>query len=159
MMRSRLRLGLAIVVGLGGLVPSAGAQRPYPPISARTIVSGSATIKVTGAFNLDEELAINAQGGFGDGEMTWLPFGASGSEKPHALITFTDTNEIGIDIRRGKLQATGGIGGDNDTCTGKVEVTPKLISGHLICTGAASYDPVTGKMGKVNIDIRFTAGS
>ncbi|MGQ0703822.1 MAG: hypothetical protein ACT4PM_11885 [Gemmatimonadales bacterium] len=105
-------------------------------------------------------MALNPQGGFGDGEATWIPFGVSGSDQPTALITYGEPKEIGITVSRGKLIATGGImPGEPSQCSGKVEVTAKLISGRYTCKGVSSYDPATGKMGKVDIDITFTAKS
>jgi hypothetical protein len=53
-------------------------------------------------------------------------------------------------VARGKLTATAGITpGEKSLCTGKVEVTAKLISGQYTCKGVTSYDPATSKMGKV----------
>jgi hypothetical protein len=117
-------------------------------------------VKVSGTFTIDEEVQLNKQASIGDGEMTWLQYGASGAAEPNALITFTETKEVGIIVARGKLTSTAGITpGEKSLCTGKVEVTPKLISGHYTCRGASSYDPATSKMGKVDIDVTFTAKS
>ena len=121
---------------------------------------GSVQVKVTGAFSLDEQIAINTMASIGDGEMTWLQFGASSTTQPNATITFTDTNEIGIVVARGPLQATSGVGGNEKPwCTGKVDVTAKRISGQYTCTGVTSYDQGTKKMGTVTIEIRFSAES
>jgi hypothetical protein len=150
---------LYIPIGLmAGANP--GRAQHYPPISARTLTNGSIQITVTGAFTMNATVALNAQGGFGDGEMTWLPFGASGGTAPNALITFTDMGEVGIHVAQGTLQAVGGIGG-NETpwCTGKVDVKPKQITGEYSCIGISAHDKATDRMGKVNVTVKFTAGS
>lgn len=140
--------------------PAVRAQSHYPPISARQFARGSVQVKVTGAFTMDEQITINTMASIGDGEMTWLQFGASNAAQPNATITFTDTNEIGIVVARGPLQATSGVGGNEKPwCTGKVDVTARRISGQYTCTGVTSYDQGSKKMGKVTIEIRFTAES
>ena len=59
---------------------------------------------------------------------------------------------------KGKAQVTAGIiEGDTPQCTGATEVTPSSVSGQYKCLGATSYDRGTGKMGKVDVEVRFTA--
>ncbi|MGH7713805.1 MAG: hypothetical protein ACREOG_21150 [Gemmatimonadaceae bacterium] len=70
------------------------AQATFPSISAREYVSGSVRVKVTGSFSIDDEVAINTKASLSDGVVTWLQFGASGSDKPNALITYGETKEI-----------------------------------------------------------------
>lgn len=141
-------------------MPLQAQESAYPPISKREFVSGSVKVKVTGTFAIDEEVQINKQASFGDGEMTWVQYGASGAAEPNALITFTQMGEVGILVARGKLTSTAGVmPGEKSLCTGKTEVTAKLISGHYTCKGITSYDPVTSKMGKVDIEVNFTAKS
>ena len=152
---SALLLATAAATPLG-----AQATGGFPVISARQFTSGTAKLIVTGAFSINEDVAINAQASFGDGTMTWLQFGNSGSAQPNALITYGDTKEIGITVGRGKLIATGGIiPGEASQCTGKVDVKDKLIEGRYTCKGVSSYDPATGKMGTVDIEVTFTAKS
>jgi hypothetical protein len=132
----------------------------YPPISAREFVSGSVKVKVTGAFTIDQEIQINTKASIGGGDMTWLQYGASGSADGDALITFTETKEVGIMVGTGKQTATAGVTpGEESLCKGKTEVAAKLISGHYTCKGVTSYEPKTFKMGKVDIDVTFTAKS
>jgi hypothetical protein len=38
-------------------------------------------------------------------------------------------------------------------------VTGALVSGHYTCAGVVSHDAATSKMGKVDIEVRFTAKS
>ena len=157
---TRLTALISAIALAGPAIPAGAQESAYPPISKREVVGGSVKVKVTGAFTIDEEIQLSKKGGGGDGEMTWLPYGESGAAEPNVLITFTDTKEVGIVVARGKLTSTAGITpGEKSLCTGKVEVTPKLISGHYTCKGVSSYDPVTSSMGKVDIDVRFTAKS
>ena len=132
----------------------------YPAISARQMTSGSAKVIVTGAFSINEDVPINAKASFGDGDMTWIQFGVSGSDKPNALITYGDNKETGITVAKGKMLTTGGLMvGEPSTCSGKVDVTNTLITGHYICRGLTSHDPATGKLGKVDVEVTFTARS
>lgn len=132
----------------------------FPKISERQYVEGNAKVVVTGAFTINEDVKINTKASFSDGESTWLQFGNSGSDKPNALITYSDIKEIGISIGKGKLTATGGImPGEKSECSGKAQVKPKLVSGKYACHGVTSYNPATGKMSKVDIEVTFTAKS
>jgi len=133
----------------------------FPAISQRMFTDGSARVTVTGAFSFNEDVAINKQASFSGGDMTWLQFGASGGPETNATITYNqDSKETGIIVARGKLTATGGIApGEPSECTGRVEVSATLMAGRYSCRGVTSYDPATGKMGKVDIDISFTAKS
>ena len=138
----------------------AGGQTGRPPaISQRQFTGGSVRVTVTGSAQIDQEIAINAKASYGDGEMTWLQFGVSGSDAPEALITYGETGETGITMGKGKFVATGGIvPGEKSPCSGKVEVTGTLITGDYTCAGVTSND-AGGKMGKVDIKVRFTARS
>ena len=159
-MDNPLRWRFGLLVGLLVVTLPAGAQKHYPPISARTFDSGSVQITVTGAFTMDTKVMLNKPASFGDGEMTWVQFGTSGATTPNALFTFTTMGEVGIQVAQGTLQAVAGIGGNEQPwCTGKLEVKPKLVTGDYTCVGAASHDTATGKMGKVTVTVKFTAGS
>jgi hypothetical protein len=125
-----------------------------PVISARSYVGGSAKVTVTGSFQVDEDILINTQASYSDGEMTWLQYGASGSEAPNALVTIS-LDEVGINVGRGKPTAT--ISAEN--CTGGMDVTGNSIKGHYTCPNVTSYDPGSGKMGNVNIEIDLTGTS
>jgi hypothetical protein len=142
-------------------VPPARAQEPaYPPISARQFSDGSIKVTVTGSHAIDAEIPINAQASIGDGEVTWLQYGASGSASPNSLITFTDTGEVGVSAGEGKFTVTAGVTpGEKPQCDGKTEVAPTLITGTYTCRGITSYDAATGTMGKVDIAVAFTAKS
>lgn len=152
---------LLVLASLSILPVSATAQaRNYPPISARQFKSGSIQVKVTGSWSMDETVQINTMASMGDGEMTWLQYGASGATGPNATITFTDIGEVGVIVARGKSQATSGIGGNEKPwCTGKVDVKPTMITGEYTCNDVTSYDLGTRAMGKVVIVVKFTAGS
>jgi hypothetical protein len=123
-----------------------------PIISKRYYVDGSARVTVTGAFQVDEAIPINTQASFSDGEMTWLQYGASGSEEPNALVTVSP-DEVGFNVGRGRPTATAGA----DICTGSTTVTGNSVTGHYSCQNVTSYDPRNGEMGTVNIEIEFSA--
>jgi hypothetical protein len=139
--------------------PARGQTGGPPTISARQFVDGSAKVTVSGSAQIDQEIAINTKASFGDGGMTWLQFGESGSEAPNLLITYGETGEIGISVGKGKFVATGGIiPGEESQCSGKVQVNGTSVVGDYTCAGVVSHDPAT-KMGKVDIKVRFTAKS
>jgi hypothetical protein len=48
---------------------------------------------------------------------------------------------------------SGGAGRDR----GRADVTKTLVSGRYLCSGLTSHDPATGKLGKVDVEIAFTA--
>lgn len=160
-MNGRLLYLLLPLLAGSELVAQAGkakAPLPVPKISGRSFVSGSAKVTVTGAFQIDADVAINAPASFGDGVMTWIQFGVSGAEEPNALITVGDQG-IGIIVGLGKNTATAEPSAEDAACTGEVTVTDSQVAGHYTCTGVGSYNPATQKMGKINITIRFTARS
>lgn len=140
-------------IGMIAVVMSASAAE-LPVISGRYYVSGSAKVKVTGEFQFNTVIPINKQASFGDGEMTWIQYGVSGAEEPNLLVTVS-LYELGFGIGLGKQGATAG----GEQCTGDMDVKPAMITGHYKCLGIASYDPRTGKMGKVDFEIDMTAGS
>ncbi len=145
---------------LAAASPALGQADGYPTISSRQFVGGSAKVTVTGATQIDQEVPINTQASFGDGEMTWLQFGVSGSESPNALITYGESGEVGVSVGPGKFVATAGNPpGEKPQCLGKTKVTGTLVSGNYTCRGISSHDGTTGKMGKVDIAVRFTAKS
>jgi hypothetical protein len=150
-------LALATTVCFGG--PVLAQTGGFPTISARGYTAGSATVTVTGSAKIAEEIPLNTQASISDGEVTWLQFGDSGSEKPNALITYGQTKEIGVSVGKGKLGATGGImPGEPSQCAGKVKVTETEVTGEYKCLGLTSYEPGVG-MGKVDVTVRFTAKS
>ena len=160
-MISRLRYLLGAWTIASSLAPASALHgQDFPRISQRQYVDGTAKLVVTGAFAINEDVAINKPASFSDGESTWLQFGASGSDKPNVLIKYGETKEIGIIVGKGKLTATGEIQpGQNSECSGRAEVTPKLVSGKYTCHGVTSYNPATGKMSTVDIEVTFTAKS
>ena len=153
-MRTFLKLRSATAIGLIAVTLTAYADAPLPVISGRTYGTGSAKVKVTGAFQFDTVIPINKQASFSDGEMTWIQYGDSGSEQPNLLVTVS-LQELGFGIRLGKKVSTAG----GEQCSGQMDVKPRIITGHYKCPGITSYDPRDGKMGKVTIEIDMTAGS
>jgi len=154
----------ARIVSLGFLPfllasPLAAQTDGFPTISGRQYTGGSAKVTVTGSTTITQEIPINTQASFSDGESTWLQFGASGAAEPNALITYSETKETGITIGQGKFIVTGGIlNGEKPQCSGKVSVTATLISGNYACTGLTSKQ-ASGGMGTVDVKVTFTAQS
>jgi hypothetical protein len=151
---------IGAALGLITLAAPLPAQA-FPTISGRSYIDGTARVVVTGSFTITDDIALNKQASFGDGRMTWIQFGVSGADEPNALITYnTGIKEIGFIFGRGKKTTTAGImEGEPSPCSGKTDVAAKLVSGHYVCKGVTSYDPSTGKMGRVDIEITFTAKS
>jgi hypothetical protein len=157
---SLLRVAAPALIALATVPPALAQEAAYPPISARQFTDGSIEVKVTGSQSIDEEIPINTQASIGGGDVTWLQYGASGSESPNALITFTQTGEVGVSAAKGKFTFTAGVTpGEKPQCDGKTEVAPTLITGSYTCLGITSYDAATGKMGKVDVVAAFTAKS
>jgi len=151
-----ITLGLVLCL----LVSPAAAQTDgFPTISGRQFTGGSIKVTVTGSTTITQEIPINTQASFGDGESTWLQYGASGAPEPNALITYSQTKEIGVTIGQGKFIVTGGIlNGEEPDCTGKTAVTPTLVSGSYACTGLTAKQ-ASGGMGTVDVRVTFTAQS
>ena len=148
---SRLTTLALLALASACLAAVASAAGKIPVISARSFSGGSAHVVVTGSFAFTADIALNIPASISDGEDTWLQYGASGSDAPNALFKVSPT-EIGIIVGQGKPSATAG-----DTCQGKLDVTAAQVSGHYVCKGVTSYDPRSGKMGTVNIDISLGA--
>ena len=148
---SRLAALALLAIASACLAAAADAAGKIPVISQRTYAAGSAHVVVTGSFKFTADIALNIPASFSDGEDTWLQYGASGSDTPNALFKVSPT-EIGIIVAQGKPSATAG-----DTCQGKLDVTAASVSGHYVCKGVTSYDPRSGQMGTVNIDISLAA--
>jgi hypothetical protein len=151
---------MPLLLGSELVAQAAKAHAPLrvPKISGRSFAGGSAKVTVTGSFQIDADVAINTKASFGDSEMTWIQFGASGAAEPNALITYGDQG-IGIIVGQGKNTATAEPASEDAACTGEVKVTASSVAGEYSCTGVVSYNPGTGKMGKINLTIRFTATS
>jgi len=152
--------GMSLVV-LAVPASPAGAQvvpdSVIPVISARTYVSGSVTVIVKGSFQMNQVIEINKPASISDGEMTWLQFGASASASGDVLVTYGEDigDGVGVHVGKGKPTATAG----SELCTGELSITATLLSGHYTCPGVVSYDPSTGRMGQVDIEITFSAKS
>lgn len=149
---ARMTAVLLALTVVGFTVASAASK--IPVISPRSYVGGSAQVTVSGAFKFDADIAINNQASISDGEMTWLQYGASGGAEPNMLLTVS-TYEVGFGVALGKAIATAGA----EDCTGDMVVGANKISGKYSCKGVTSYDPGTGKMGTVDIEIQFVAQS
>lgn len=92
------------IVALAGLLaalwtPGLAAQAasalksppPLPTVSARSYTADSAKVVVTGAFQFDADIPLNAKASYSDGESTWLQFGASASKEANAVVVGPET--------------------------------------------------------------------
>ena len=128
-------------------------------MTLRVTLASFLVLVVVNASNLPQSeadlLARNADiPVISDGDMTWLQYGASGSEEPNALVTVS-TFEVGINAARGKPTAVI----EAVKCAGGIEVKEVLVKGHHTCPNVTSYDPRSGQMGTVDIEVDFTATS
>lgn len=149
--RSRFSIASA---GLALVMIASPASGQVTTISARQYTSGSVVLVVTGSIQINDTVAINVPASISDGGMTWLQFGASGSPTPNLLITYSEDG-YGIGVGLGKKVATA----EPQHCTGTAQVTATSVTGQYTCKGVTSYDAATGNMGKVDIQVRFTATS
>ena len=138
--------------------PAAGQTSDPPKVSARTFTAGSATVTATGAVTFTKEVPLNVPASIADGGMTWIQYGVSGGADANLLMTYSEIGEVGVGVGQGKFSATAGVmPGEKPQCSGGTEVTATQVSGHYTCPDITSYDSGTGKMGKVKIEVRFTA--
>jgi hypothetical protein len=144
---------LLLAAALAAVAP-AGTADGVPTISPRGYVGGSAKVTVSGSFKINADIPINKQASMSDGEMTWLQYGVSGAAEPNMLLTVS-SYEVGFGVARGKATATAGA----EDCTGDMVVAPQQVHGKYNCKGITSYDPSTGQMGTVDIEIQFVATS
>jgi hypothetical protein len=143
--------GIVVVAALVAAAPAHTAGG-IPTISPRGYVGGSVKVAVSGSFKINADIPINKQASMSDGEMTWLQYGVSGAAEPNLLLTVS-SYEVGFGVSRGKAMATAGA----EDCTGDMVVGERQINGKYSCKGVTSYDPSSGRMGTVDIEIHFTA--
>lgn len=148
----RVRSAFLAATVLGATVVNAASS--IPVISPRSYVGGSAKVTVSGSFQINADIPINKQASMSDGEMTWLQYGVSGAAEPNMLLTVS-SYEVGFGVARGKAIATAGA----ENCTGDMVVGPQQVHGKYSCKDVTSYDPSTGQMGTVDIEIQFVATS
>jgi hypothetical protein len=147
-----VRIVFTVIAAMVWCAPAVDAASKIPVISPRGYVGGSANVSVTGAFQVNADIPINKQASTSDGQMTWLQYGVSGAAEPNMLLTVS-SYEVGFGVSKGKATATAGA----EDCTGDMVVGERQINGKYSCKGVTSYDPGTGQMGEVDIEIRFTA--
>jgi hypothetical protein len=127
-------------------------------ISARTYTSGSVRAKVTGFFEADGTQEINRPASITDDDQTWIQYGVSGAQELNVLFTnSTAMAENGVNIGVGPYTVT--AVSTSGECRTKFDVNPASITGHYSCTGSTGYNNKTGQMGKVDIEVDFSAGS
>lgn len=137
---------------------SGGGGTEALQISTRTYTSGTVRAKVTGFFEADGSQSLNLPASLTDDDQTWIQYGASGAPELNVLFTnSTAMAEHGVTIGVGPNTVT--ATSTSGECRTKVDVTPTLVSGRYSCTGSTGYNNQTGQMGKVDIEVEFSAGS
>lgn len=127
-------------------------------ISQRTYTSGSVKAKVTGFFEVDGTQTLNLPASITDDGHTWIQYGVSGAPELNLLFTNAeDMVENGVTLAVGPYTVT--ATSTSGECRTQFDVQPAMISGHYSCTGSTGYDKDTGQMGKVDIEVEFSAGS
>jgi hypothetical protein len=126
-------------------------------ISPRTYTSGTVKAKVTGFFQVDGTQTLNKPASITDEDQTWIQYGVSGAQELNVLFTnSTAMAENGVTIGVGPYSVT--VTSTSGECRTKFDVTPALVSGHYSCSGSTGYNNKTGKMGKVDVEVDFSAG-
>ena len=127
-------------------------------ISARTYTTGSVKAKVTGFFDVDGTQEINKPASITDDGHTWIQYGVSGAQDLNVLFTNAeDMAENGVNIGIGPYTVT--AVSTSGECQTKFDVKSATIAGHYSCAGSTGYNTKTGQMGKVDIEVDFSAGS
>lgn len=127
-------------------------------ISSRTYTGGSVNAKVSGFFEVDGSQDLNKPASITDDGHTWLQYGVSGAPELNVLFTNDESMaENGVNIGVGPYTVT--VTSTSDECRTKIDVVPATVAGHYSCTGSTGYNTKTGQMGKVDIEVDFSAGS
>lgn len=127
-------------------------------ISPRTYTGGSVKAKVTGFFEVDGTQQLNLPASLTDDDQTWLQYGVSGSPELDVLFTNSQSmaeHSVTIGLGPNTVTATSTSG----ECRTHIDVQAAQVSGHYSCTGSTGYNSQTGQMGKVDIEVEFSAGS
>lgn len=127
-------------------------------ISPRTYTEGTVKVKVVGFFEVDGTQTVNVTASLSDEEQTWLQFGVSGG--PGLDVMFTNSQsmaEHGVTIGLGPYSVT--TTSTSGECQTQVDVKPTLITGRYSCSGSTGYNKQTRQMGKVDVEVEFSAGS
>ena len=127
-------------------------------ISPRTYTAGTVTAKVTGFFEVDGRQTLNEPATSTDEDQTWLQYGVSGSQELDVLFTNSQSMaEHGVTVGMGPWSVT--TTSTSGECKTEVDVTPTLVTGRYSCPGSTGYNNQTRQMGKVDVEVEFSAGS
>jgi len=127
-------------------------------ISKRTYTGGSVRAKVTGFFEVDGSPDLNKPASITDDGHTWIQYGVSGAPELNVLFTNDESMaENGLNIGVGPYTVT--ATSTSGECRTKFDVASATITGHYSCTGSTGYNKDSGQMGKVDIEVDFSAGS
>jgi len=135
-------------------MPAAGQPNPFASGAERYYKAGTAALKVTGSFDIDEEIPLTTKPSYtADDGQTWIVYGDETSGEPFVIFTYGDYG-YGITVGTGGRTATA----EFDMCEGKVDVSATTVVGEYTCPEVESMDRNFVAF-KVSITIRFTADS
>lgn len=138
--------------------PMTGSSGDAVAISTRTYTSGTVKAKVTGFFEVDGSQTLNVPASLTDDDQTWIQYGVSGAQELNVLFTNSQSMaEHGVTIGVGPNTVT--ATSTSGECRTHIDVQAAQVSGHYSCTGSTGYNNQTGEMGKVDIEVEFSAGS
>jgi hypothetical protein len=127
-------------------------------ISPRTYTGGTVRAKVKGFFEVDGSQTLNLPASLTDEDQTWLQYGVSGSQELDVLFTNSSAMaEHGVTVGMGPWSVT--TTSTSGECKTEVDVTPTLVTGRYSCSGSTGYNNQTHEMGKVDVEVEFSAGS
>jgi hypothetical protein len=127
-------------------------------ISKRTYTGGSVQAKVTGFFEVDGSQDLNKPASITDDGHTWIQYGVSGAPELNILFTNDESMaENGVNIGVGPYTVT--ATSTSGECRTKFDVASATVAGHYSCTGSTGYNKDSGQMGKVDLEVDFSAGS
>ena len=135
-----------------------GQASPIPTISNRQFTGGSAKVKVTGSSQIDADVPINTQASISNDGHVWIQYGASGAPTPNLLDHRARRRAW---IRRGQGQIHRHRqyhGGRRGPMLGQDRCDAHWCLGTIPVRGSSPTMPRRA-MGKVNIEVTFTATS
>jgi hypothetical protein len=145
-------LGLFAGSNSGTPAPATPPAQRIPRIPDGNFGFGSATGSVTGAVSFSIALPIDVDKAYAKDGLAWIAFGAPGDLRA-ILVTFDEPeNSVAMSTGSATVLGTG------SQCTFDVTVANKQVSGRIVCPDADAYRGAD-LIGRVSIDVSFTAGS
>jgi hypothetical protein len=151
--------GLSPLPGQSGTASAPAASgNEIPVISERVFSGGSATVDVSGSFELHSTLALTDLAlDSSDGVETSLSYEFN-RDSGGVSLGFSHregADGLGLNVNLGPWMATY-LGAD---CSWQVEVTSSTVSGHISCHDISAVNSDDETQGSVDIELDFTADS